>query len=164
MGLELFFAIIGVVIAAIAIILGISHILSLKDLQKKIDDPFLKGLRLMGEYKWRDAINEFNNEMKEAKAVYLVKFCNLIGLCYYLSNELDSAFENYSLSLSLAKNFNDKKGEASALSSIALIFMNRGDNEKAYKYFEDALRIFTNIGSQREIEMTKDNLVRLKGG
>jgi hypothetical protein len=31
------------------------------------------------------------------------------------------------------------------------------------KYYEDALKIFTQIGAQREIEKVKENIKRLKG-
>lgn len=157
---------VGVIVAIIglcsAIVFAIWHNLSIKRLQKKIDDPFSKGLNLIGEHKWSEAIRELREAMKEGKAIYLVKFCNLIGLCYYALNELDSAFESYYLSLNLAKNLNDKNGEASARSSLGLIFKNRGEKEKALRYFEEALEIFTQIGAQREAEEAKRGIQILK--
>jgi tetratricopeptide (TPR) repeat protein len=111
-------------------------------------DPFAKGLKLMTEYKWNEAIAEFKQSMKEAKASQLVALYNFIGLCYYRQDKLDSALENYNKSLSLAIEFSDKKGEASALHYLGLIFMNRGDLNEALKYSEDALKIDRELGDK----------------
>jgi tetratricopeptide (TPR) repeat protein len=104
-------------------------------------DPFAKGLKLMTEYKWNQAITEFKQSMKEAKASQLVALYNLIGICYYTPGKFDLTLENWNKSLSLAREFNDKEGEAKALGNLGIVYGIRGDLDKAIKYFEDALKI-----------------------
>lgn len=89
-------------------------------------DPFAKGVKLMIEYKWDNAITEFKMAMKEAKASQLVALYNLVGFCYYNSGKLDLSLENYNKSLSHAREFDDKEGEAMALGNLALIYEIRG--------------------------------------
>jgi tetratricopeptide (TPR) repeat protein len=157
----LFWGIVAVILGFVALRYEILHQRGLERLQKR-DDPFSKGVKLMGENKWAEAISELREAMKEAEAVYLVKLCNLIGLCYSNLGEPNSALETYKLCLSLANSLNDKKGEAFALCSLGRISENRGKWRKALRYFERALEIFTQIGAQKEIKITKRNIQELK--
>jgi tetratricopeptide (TPR) repeat protein len=109
-------------------------------------DPFLEGTKLMAEYKWDEAIAEFQKAMEEAKASQLVALFNLVGLCYDTSGRLSLALENYEESLRLARQLNDKQGEASALGNIGLIYKAKGDLDQALKYHQDALKIDREIG------------------
>lgn len=52
-------------------------------------------------------------------------------------------------------------GEANALGNIGLIYKGKGEKEKALKHYENALKIFTEIGAKREIEITERNIQRL---
>jgi len=113
-------------------------------------DPFLEGTKLMTQYKWDEAITEFKKSMKEAKASQLVALYNLIGLCYYTPGKLDLTLENWNKSLSLAREFDDKEGEAKALGNIGLIYQTRGDLDNALKYHEDALKIEREIGNRKD--------------
>jgi tetratricopeptide (TPR) repeat protein len=121
-------------------------------------DPFVKGLKRMREYKWDETIAEFKQSMKEAKASQLVALYNLIGLCYDRSGKFDLALESYNKSLALAKEFNDKEGEAGNLGNLGLIFKIRGDLEKALKYHEDALKIEREIGNKEGEATVLNNL------
>jgi tetratricopeptide (TPR) repeat protein len=109
-------------------------------------DPFAKGLKLMTEYKWDEAIAEFREAIKEAKASQLVALYSLIGYCYHLPGKSDLAVENYNKSLNLAREFQDKKGESIALDKLGLVFQDKGDTNKALKYQEYALKIVREIG------------------
>jgi tetratricopeptide (TPR) repeat protein len=108
-------------------------------------DPFAEGLKLMKEYKWDEAITEFKQAMKEAKASQLVALYSLIGYCYDIPGKSDLAVENYSKSLTLAREFKDKEGETSALNNLSLMFKARVELDKALRYSEDALKIAREI-------------------
>ena len=111
-------------------------------------DPFAKGLKLMTEYKWDEAIDEFKKSMKDAKTSQLVALYNLMGLCYDTPGNLDLALKSYNESLNLAREFNDKVGEAKALGNLGLIYYTRGDLDNALRYHEDALKIDREIGNK----------------
>jgi len=111
-----------------------------------IFDPFLEGTKLMAEYKWDEAISEFQKAMKEAKASQLVALFNLIAICYYTSGRQALALENYEESLKLAREFDDKQGEANALGNIGAIYQIKGDLDQALKYHQEALKIHKEIG------------------
>ena len=112
-------------------------------------DPFAKGVKLRAEYKWDEAIAEFKKSVKEAKASQLVALYNLIGLCYYTPGKLDSTLQNWNKSLSLAKEFNDKEGEAVVLGNLGNIYGIRGELDKAVKYHEDALKLNQELGRKK---------------
>ncbi|MDP3024602.1 MAG: tetratricopeptide repeat protein [candidate division Zixibacteria bacterium] len=112
-------------------------------------DPFAKGVKLMAEYKWDEAVIEFKQSMKEAKASQLVALYNLIGLCYYTPGKLDLTLENWNKSLSLAREFNDREGEASALGNLGIVYKTRGELDRAIKYHQDALKIDREIGNKK---------------
>ncbi|KPK77586.1 MAG: hypothetical protein AMJ89_02200, partial [candidate division Zixibacteria bacterium SM23_73] len=109
-------------------------------------DPFLEGTKLMTQYKWDEAIAEFQKAMKEAKATQLVALYNLVAICYYTSGRLSLALDNYNESLRLARQFNDKEGEGGALGNVGLIYQDKGDLDKALKYYQEALKIHKEIG------------------
>ncbi len=117
-------------------------------------DPFFEGTKLMAEYKWDDAIAEFQKAMKEAKASQLVALFNLIAISYYTSGRLPLALEKYEESLRLARQFKDKQGEAAALGNIGLIYRAKGDPDQALKYHQEALEISKQIG-HREYEASE---------
>ena len=112
-------------------------------------DPFFEGTKLMAEYKWDEAIEEFKKAMKEAKGGHFVGLYNLIGICYYTSGRLSEALESYEQSLRFARQFKDKIGEAVALGNIGLIYQRKGDLDKALKYCEEALKIDREIGNKK---------------
>ena len=77
---------------------------------------------------------------------------------------MDNSLECHKKALGIDRKIGIKEGEATDLSNIGLIFETHGEKERALKYFEDALKIFTEIGEQKGIEQTKENIKRLKGG
>ncbi|MFH0931672.1 MAG: tetratricopeptide repeat protein [Candidatus Zixiibacteriota bacterium] len=121
-------------------------------------DPFAKGLKLMTEYKWDEAIAEFKQSMKEAKASQLVALYSLIGLCYYTPGKLDLALENWNKSLSLSREFNDREGESAVLGNLGIVYRIRGELDKAIKYHEDALKIDREMRNKYGEASDLDNL------
>ncbi|MCX6828422.1 MAG: tetratricopeptide repeat protein, partial [candidate division Zixibacteria bacterium] len=109
-------------------------------------NPFKKGLDLMAQSKWDEAIVEFKISMKEAKGSQLVALYNLIGICYDTPGKLDSALSSYNKSLELARQFADRMGEANALGNIGNIYYAKGDLDAALKYQQEALKIDREIG------------------
>lgn len=79
---------------------------------------FAEGLKLMTEYRWEEAIGKFRKAMKEAKINQLITFYYLLGNCYYMLYQRDLAIENWKVSLKLARDLNDKQGEAVILSDF----------------------------------------------
>jgi tetratricopeptide (TPR) repeat protein len=121
-------------------------------------DPFAKGVKLMAEYKWDEAIVEFKKSMKEAKDSQLVALYNLIGVCYFTLDKLVLAEENYNNSLTLAREFSDKDGEVGALGNLGLIYHNRGDLDKALEYHEENLKIARESGINRSEAVALGNI------
>lgn len=60
-----------------------------------------------------------------------------------------------SRSLDLAKKLGDREGEAVLLNNIAGIFRNKGELDKALKYYEESLRLQTD---EREKAPTYNNI------
>jgi len=119
--------------------------LSLAD--RPVFDPFLEGTKLMIEYKWNEAISEFEKAMKEAKGRQLVGLYNLVAICYYTSGgRLSLVLENYEESLRLARQFKDKEGEVAALGNIGIVYYLKDDLKLAFKYLEEALKINRQLG------------------
>jgi tetratricopeptide (TPR) repeat protein len=112
-------------------------------------NPFSKGLKLMKEYKWMEAIAEFNKGIKSAQESQKVALYNLIGLCYYRHGKLDLAQQNYSTSLTLANRLKDREGEANVLGNLGLITQTKGDLNQALKYYENSLQIDREIGDKK---------------
>ncbi len=50
----------------------------------------------------------------------------------------------YSRSLDLAKKYGDRKGEATMLNNIGIIFHKKGELDKALEYYQESLRLKTN--------------------
>jgi len=110
-------------------------------------DPFLEGTKFMTEYKWDEAISEFQKAMKEAKGSQLVGLYNLVAICYYTSGgRLSLVLENYEESLRLARQFKDKEGEVTALGNIGIVYYLKDDLKLAFEYLEEALKINRQLG------------------
>ena len=107
---------------------------------------FDKGLKAMKECNWNSAIDTFRGLLSDAKDNKKVALLNLIGNCFFHQGNLDQALGHYKESLDLAREINDKEGEATNLGNIGLIYQARGELEKALKYHEEALRVSKEIG------------------
>jgi len=123
-----------------------------------VRNPFEAGRKAMAEYKWDDAIGHFNEAMKEAKGTELVALYNLIGICHYTPGRLNQALESFEESARLAKEFNDKEGEAIALGNIGNIYQTKGELDKALKYFEDGLKIDREMDRKKGIAAKLGNI------
>jgi tetratricopeptide (TPR) repeat protein len=117
--------------------------------QPPVFDPFLEGTNRMNQYQWNKAIEEFKKSIKEAKGNELVGLFNLIGNCHHHLGKLSEALENYEMSLRLAKQYDDKKGEAAATGNIGIIYQTKGDFDQALKYHGEALKIDRDIGNKK---------------
>jgi tetratricopeptide (TPR) repeat protein len=130
----------------------------LPDISSSVSDPFTKGVKFMIEYRWEEAVVEFKQAMKEAKASQLVTLYNLIGSCYNATGKLDLALENYQKSLTLAREFKDRQGEARALGNLGIIYQNLKELNRALEYYKGALMINIEIGDKEGMARELDNL------
>ncbi len=55
-----------------------------------------------------------------------------------------------------------RKGEASQLVNIGLIYFDKGELDEALKYQKDALKIFEEIGMPALIEKVKNNIANIE--
>ncbi len=111
--------------------------------------PFLKGLKLMMQLKWDEAILEFKQALKDAKTSQLVALYNFIGLCYIVYDKLDLALESFNNSLTFASELDSKEGEAVALSMLAITFRNKGELDKSLEYYQNALVVCREINDKK---------------
>jgi tetratricopeptide (TPR) repeat protein len=112
-------------------------------------DPFAKGVKLMIVYSWDEAIAEFKQSMKQAKASQLVSLYFLVALCYFQLDRNDLAHENLNKSLSSAREFNDREGEAQVLLALAGVYqLVEHNSDTALTCAQNALEIFREIGSK----------------
>lgn len=110
---------------------------------------FSKGIEAKDQYKWDKAIDYFNKAKKDARASQLVALYSLLGECYHSSRKIYQSFDNYKLSLNLARNLDDKEGMSSALCNMGKIYVDMGDLDQAMKYSYEALDIDREIGNKK---------------
>jgi tetratricopeptide (TPR) repeat protein len=103
---------------------------------RQVLDRIAKGVKLMREGNWGDAIAKFREAMREAKARQLVFLYNLIAVCCLEQGKFDLAITNWHKSIDLAKDCKDKEGEKTAIGNIRLIFQSRGYSSKVLKNFK----------------------------
>lgn len=71
---------------------------------------------------------------------------NLIGLCEYFRGNLESAIENYKISVKYFNESNEFVNSSKPLNNIANIYSDSGEYEKAMRYLEDAINIVDKYG------------------
>lgn len=69
----------------------------------------------------------------------------------YTNRSLDSCYYFGARALDLAKRINDKTGEAEALNVLAFYYMERGNPYLAYKYINESLALFEQLGNKPKI-------------
>ena len=137
-------------VAAIGNKLGIPiYIDGLASAPTPVYDPFAKGLEFIKIYKWDEAIAEFKQALKEARATQLVALYNLIGFCYCSQGKLNFALLEYEKSFKLAHDFNDKFGCAANLGDQGIIFQIQGKFDLAIQYNSNALKLYREIENRQ---------------
>jgi len=123
-----------------------------------IREPFAAGNKLMEESKFDEALVEFSRALPAARATQLVALYNLIGFCHGMQGRLDEALRAYTKSHDLALDCGDRNGDASALSSIGLVYKAKGDFVAALKYLKDSLGAFQKAGNKPGIAAELNNI------
>jgi len=105
------------------------------------------------------AIGEFKlalEHMKRAENLTsdkeeLMYIYNQIGLNYWRTGYLDDALLYFSRSLSLARDLEDKNGQAVVLNNIAMVYVYKGELNKALGFLEESLRLQTDEKGKADI-------------
>jgi tetratricopeptide (TPR) repeat protein len=93
----------------------------------------------------------------------LMHIYNKIGLILYKMNNLDDALLYQNKSLSLAKELNDTKGQATALKGIASIYLGKRELDKAVNYYNQSLNLQTDEKEKANIYLTIAAILLIKG-
>ena len=130
--------------------LTIDYVDGLPDAPPKIKDHFEEARQLKKEYKYREAIKQyqacFQPETTDSQRAALHI---LIGNCFYHMSELEEAEGHYRQAETEAKEANDKQGLAAALGNIGNICQTKGELDKALEKFEKILTIHKDIGNRK---------------
>jgi len=122
------------------------------------ENPLLKhhfneGQRYEKEYKFEEAIEEFNKCLSHPGATEENRVAAniLIGNCYYAQSRFKEAEEHYRGALDISKRVKDKsealRGRAVALGNIGVVLHQKGHLEGALEYYRKALKIHEKIGN-----------------
>jgi tetratricopeptide (TPR) repeat protein len=118
---------------------------------KELKERTLKGFLYMRDENYKDAIIEFEKILKFCAITQTEKLAILlsIGNSYYPLGKTEDALDFYKAIIKLTTKVSKKDaitGRASALNNIGLIYYDKGDLERAQKYYQDALDINRKIG------------------
>jgi len=112
--------------------------------QLESNNPFYeKGKKLMEQKKFKEAIIEFEKEIKQNPLSARAYFH--IGLCYSILNQLDEAIVYYEKTLQI------QPENISTLNNIGLCYLMKNEKEKAKAYFKKSLEIDKNQPKIQEI-------------
>lgn len=79
---------------------------------------------------------QFEKDRKNLGYIY-----SWLGSTYADMGDFDNAFFYHSKSLSIAKDFGDKQEESNELNNLAALFHQKGELDKALKYYEQSLKL-----------------------
>ena len=128
-----------------------------------IRDLFKEGRRLEGEYRYREAIEQYQSAFQpQTTANNRAALHILIGNCFLRLSELDEALGHYRQAEHEAKEATDKEGLAAALGNMGIIYRLEDEPSNALEYLGQALDIFTQIGATIEIAQTEHNIQEIK--
>ena len=180
--------IIGIVIAAIGIIIalyfgfrkpkGASELAThIKKIEAKLDRVtlyldglpetkdknkkglFEKGMSLMAEYKYEQAIDSFRECLAlETEGSGKSALLLLIGNCFYGRSKWDQALGRWKEALEQAQTAADEKGQAAALGNLGMVFHDKGEWSKAIEFYDKSLEIEGKIGDEHGMAQTYNNL------
>ncbi len=117
----------------------------------EFNEIYEQGLDAMKAQKWDVAIMYFKQATNNAKGSNLIYLFILIGSCYYGSNRLSEALENYNESVKLAEQFNNYEGMAIAYRQIGLCYLATSDFKNSLKYFNDSKNLFETLNSKEDV-------------
>jgi serine phosphatase RsbU (regulator of sigma subunit) len=95
-----------------------------------------------------------NKNLKKHQAIAL----NTFGIYFYRKGNLVKAIENYAEGLKLREEIIDKKGVASSLSNIAMVYSDQRDFKKALEYNQKSLKIREELGDKKGISISLSNI------
>lgn len=128
-----------------------------KDKNKKA--LFEKGMSLMAEYKYEQAIDSFRECLTlESDASEKSALLNLMGNCFYAQSKWDQALSRWKESFEAAEQANDEQGQAAALGNLGLVYQDKGEWDKAIEFYNKSLKIKEKIGDEHGMAQTKANI------
>lgn len=128
-----------------------------KDKDKK--SLFEKGISLMAEYKYEDAINSFRECLaKETEGSERVALLHLIGNSFYAWNKWDPALGSWKEAFDTAEKVNDEQGQAAALGNLGVVYQDKGEWDKAIEFYNKTLKGLEKIGDEHGMAQTKANI------
>ncbi len=89
---------------------------------------------------------------------YEAKANNLQGTYFYNIGDYAKSMESHKRSLFLMKEIDDKKGIASALSNIGVLYKIQGDFTTAIDYYTQGLKIKEGLGDKKGIAISYNNI------
>ncbi|CAD6494103.1 MAG: Tetratricopeptide repeat protein [Candidatus Argoarchaeum ethanivorans] len=107
-----------------------------------------------------DAVKEKVEQYKKTKNELLKEPGILITLgneAYYIG-QMDKALEYYKEALEIDEGLKDKRGKATDLNNIGLVYYDWGKPEKALEYYKESLAIFEELMDVRSAETVKENI------
>ena len=129
-----------------------------------VRDPFLEGQKLEKQNRYRDAIAQYQAAFQtETTDSQWVALHILIGNCFFNLSELEEAAGHYQQADKAAREADDQQGLAASLGNMGNVYLEKGEQEKALKHYEQALAIFEQIGAQLQIDTVRRNIERTKG-
>jgi tetratricopeptide (TPR) repeat protein len=128
-----------------------------KDKDKKA--LFEKGMSLMAQYKYEEAIESFRECLGlETGGSEKVALLHLIGNSFYAWNKWDSALGSWKEALDAAEKANDEQGQAAAIGNLGLVYKDKGEWDKAIEFYNKALKGLEKIGDEHGMALTKANI------
>src|ERR1700741_4457926 len=83
---------------------------------------------------------------------------NNIGFYFLYHGKTDSAFVNFSFSLELSRQLNDKKGVLESLNNLGHIYENLGNVPLAIEYYNEARKMAEQTGDKRGLGLLLNNI------
>jgi tetratricopeptide (TPR) repeat protein len=128
-----------------------------KDKNKKA--LFEKGISLMAQYKYEEAIESFRECLAlETDGSEKVALLILIGNSFYAWNKWDPALGSWEEALDAAEKANDERGQAAALGNLGTVYKAKGEWDKAIEFYNKTLEIDKKIGDEHGMAQTFNNL------
>jgi len=128
-----------------------------KDKKKKA--LFEKGISLMAEYKYEEAIDSFRECLSlEKKGSEKSALLLLIGNCFHARNKWDEALGRWEEALEAAQKAQDEEGQVAALGNLGVVHHDKGEWDKAIEFYNKSLKIKEKIGDEHGMAQTKANI------
>ena len=110
---------------------------------------YIRGILAVFQFKNDVGLNNFKKALKvfEKEKDYIgeAKTLNAIGIAYIYKRELDNAIPYIKSCVSLNRKLEDKSSLINSLNTLGSVYSDKGNNEKALKYYLEALEIAKEI-------------------